>query len=79
MKSNGMKATSKPAPSVRHSILLVEDDPYVAKFIKKRLSAEGFEVIERSNGEEALEVLNAGTVPDLILSFKCPRLTALAC
>lgn len=65
---NGMKATSKPAPSVRHSILLVEDDPYVSKFIRKRLSLEGFEVIERSNGEEALEVLNAGTVPDLILS-----------
>ena len=66
--SDGNQLASATATNVRPSILLVEDDPYVAKFIRKRLTLEGFAVTETSNGEEALEALRTGPLPDLILS-----------
>ncbi len=66
--SKGNQVASATATNSRPSILLVEDDPYVAKFIRKRLTLEGFAVVERSNGEEALQELRSGPLPDLILS-----------
>ncbi len=66
--SNGNKVAPAVTPKRRPTILLVEDDTYVAKFIRKRLTLEGFIVVECSNGEEALEALGNDPLPDLILS-----------
>ncbi len=64
----GLKIVALPSTDVRSRILLVEDNAYVAKYIRKRLTVEGFEVIEMSCAEDALEVLESGTLPDLIIT-----------
>lgn len=62
----------------RQSILLVEDDVYVAKYIRKRLVLEGFDVTQVSNGVEALETLSGAVLPDLIISdLRMPKLDGM--
>jgi len=48
------------------TILVVDDEPINVKILKRLLTAEGFEVIEAANGEEAV-ALAGRTNPDLIL------------
>ncbi len=47
-------------------VLYIEDDPFNRLLIRRILAAEGYEVLEAGNAEEALAVL-AERVPDLIL------------
>src|SRR5437870_13572012 len=51
---------------VSESVLVVDDDPDVARFVEVNLRSAGYEVTVASNGEEALEQAVAGR-PDLIL------------
>jgi CheY-like chemotaxis protein len=46
-------------------ILIVEDDPMVAKLYKTKLEMEGFEVIEAGEGQDGLQKLSQN--PHLIL------------
>ncbi|OHC54717.1 MAG: phosphate regulon transcriptional regulatory protein PhoB [Rhodobacterales bacterium RIFCSPHIGHO2_02_FULL_62_130] len=50
----------------RPLVLLVEDEPAQREVLSYNLTAEGFEVMVASNGDEALEAV-AETAPDLIL------------
>jgi len=47
-------------------IVLAEDEPQIARLVEFKLKKEGYEVICKGNGEEALEVIKAEK-PDLIL------------
>ncbi|MFQ6026503.1 MAG: response regulator, partial [Dehalococcoidia bacterium] len=47
-------------------ILVVDDEPNIREVIKRLLSKEGHEVIEATNGSEALEIVSYGS-PDIIL------------
>lgn len=49
------------------TILVVEDDPQVRKFIRLALESKGFSVSETNNGVEALNYCDA-TLPDLVIS-----------
>jgi len=53
------KAAEPPAaqPVLDGPVLLVEDEPEVRKVIRMQLTANGYPVIEASNGVEALELL----------------------
>jgi CheY-like chemotaxis protein len=51
----------------KKSILLVEDDPALRRSMVFFLELEGFELMEASNGKEALEVIQR-TPPDLIVT-----------
>ncbi|MCP4447670.1 MAG: diguanylate cyclase [Myxococcales bacterium] len=76
---NGSTLASAPQTNARPTVLLVEDDPYVAKFIRKRLILEGFAVVECSDGKEALVSLRTEPLPDLILSdLRMPQLDGFA-
>ncbi len=66
--SKGNNVAPLASPKRRPTILLVEDDVYVAKFIRKRLTLEGFIVEQCANGERAIEALSSEPLPDLILS-----------
>lgn|SRR5215475_11061047 len=61
------------------TILLVDDDADVRRLARSLLTEEGFEVIEASNGAEALEVASAYSRPiDLLLTdMIMPRLNGL--
>ena len=55
-------------------VLLVEDDEAIATVYKLRLQMDGFEVLQASDGEEALRIAR-DTVPDLILlDIRLPKL-----
>lgn len=48
-------------------ILLVEDDEDIRQEISELFREEGYDVVGRRNGREALDALREGTTPDLIL------------
>lgn len=54
-------------PSDKKLLLVVDDEPAVLLLLEHYL-AEAFEVITASNGAEALEMMQAGHIPDLVLS-----------
>ncbi len=58
---------------LREKILIVDDDPDILDVLKITLEAEGYEVIEGHDGQEALDIIKR-TVPDLLITdFKMPR------
>lgn len=57
-----------PARSVAHCpVLIVEDDADLREMMAQLLSLEGYQTATVSNGREALEYLQQGEKPDLIL------------
>jgi len=56
------------APTGKEAILVVEDDPRVRRVTVARLSDAGYRVIEASNGPQALEILDAHPVVDLLFT-----------
>ena len=61
----------------RPLVLLVEDEPAQREVLAYNLQAEGFEVAQASNGEEALEAV-ADSPPDLILlDWMMPHVSGL--
>jgi len=49
------------------TVLVVEDDPPSRELVVRMLQKEGINVRESSNGREAIEVLQSGVKPDLII------------
>lgn len=56
------------APGKGESVLLVEDDPDVLRFIDELLVSLGFTVVAASNADEALAMVPRISRPDLLLS-----------
>jgi len=48
----------EPKSQGRETVLLAEDDPFMRKFVCDMLRAEGYTVLEASNGVDALSLLN---------------------
>ena len=48
-------------------ILLVDDEPGMLRYIKTLLEVEEHQVATASTGEEALEIVEKGLNPDLVL------------
>ncbi len=64
-----------PAPSVRHAILLVDDDQTVREVTAQMLDTLGYSVIEADSGAKALELLENGVSVDLLLAdFAMPTM-----
>lgn len=59
------------------TILLIEDEPNVASFIKKGLKEEGYEVLIAYDGQTGLEVLNQNLVDLIILDIILPGINGL--
>jgi len=57
---------------LREKILIVDDDSDILDVLKITLEAEGYEVIEGHDGQEALDIIKR-TTPDLLITdFKMP-------
>jgi DNA-binding response OmpR family regulator len=54
-------------------VLLVEDDPRIARFVKRGLEAEGYVVDHADNGEDGLELARSGDHAVVILDRMLPR------
>src|SRR5262249_21698057 len=66
------RGRSPPSPTpVTHSpprsVLVVEDDPHARDALSHLLGGEGYAVRTAANGRDALTLLSAGPLPDLIL------------
>lgn len=62
--------TDSPATTLRRSaapILLVEDDDPLREILARHLRARGHEIHEAASAEDAVEVLQAGLRPGLVL------------
>ncbi len=62
-----MRSPNFDKRATERTLLVVEDDEDIREAIGGLLSSEGFHVIGRSNGREALDWLRASSKPDLIL------------
>jgi DNA-binding response OmpR family regulator len=58
--------TSEGNATARRSVLIVEDDPAVARILRVCLRRAGFETIEAETGGEALKKMDEGP-PDAVL------------
>jgi CheY-like chemotaxis protein len=56
-----------PGRNLPHRVLVVEDEPENRLFIGLMLRTEGYEVLEAEDGHAALEALQRGPLPELIL------------
>jgi two-component system cell cycle sensor histidine kinase/response regulator CckA len=49
-------------------ILVVDDEPKIRSLIRTLLTRQGYEILEASDGVEALSLCNRGPSPDLLLT-----------
>jgi len=57
-----------------HKILVVDDEPRIAKILEEYLTRMGFHVTKASGGEEAIGILHSDVKIDLmILDMKMPK------
>ncbi|WP_088265761.1 response regulator transcription factor [Bacillus mycoides] len=61
----------------KYSILIVDDDRDIIRFVNENLKQEGFSVFSADNGDEALEVLNNNDVQLAILDVMMPQMDGI--
>jgi CheY-like chemotaxis protein len=55
-------------------VLYIEDDPSVTRSVARLLRLHGYEVISAASGDEAIQLIEDGLIPELILSdYHLPR------
>jgi DNA-binding response OmpR family regulator len=59
-------------------VLLIEDEPDVARVVRGALDAEGFAVDVRGNGEEGLQLATSSFYDAIILDWNLPALDGLS-
>jgi two-component system KDP operon response regulator KdpE len=62
------------APAAPLSVLLVDDEPAIRRFLRLSFDAEGYKVEEAGDGKAALDILGARTPDLLILDLGLPDL-----
>ena len=58
-------------------ILVVDDEPSIRRFAMRALLEEGFHVREAGDGEQALQIVDAGGVSVLVSDVVMPRLNGV--
>ncbi|MDF4730522.1 response regulator, partial [Vibrio parahaemolyticus] len=61
----------------KNSILIVDDDQDIVRFMNVNLMQEGFKVFSAYNGEEALEIINNNSIQIAILDIMMPKRNVL--
>ncbi|MGE5583869.1 MAG: response regulator [Bacillota bacterium] len=49
------------------SVLIIDDEPIIAKVLEELLTEEGFQVVSVNNGDAGLELIRQGFIPGIIL------------
>jgi two-component system response regulator MprA len=61
-----------------HKLLVVDDDPALARTLRRALGIEGYDVECAGDGDEALQRLTAGRFDAVVLDVSMPRVDGLA-
>ncbi|MDR4359427.1 response regulator transcription factor [Bacillus anthracis] len=61
----------------KNSILIVDDDQDIVRFMNVNLMQEGFKVFSAYNGEEALEIINNNSIQLAILDIMMPQMDGI--
>ena len=61
----------------KNSILIVDDDQDIVRFMNVNLMQEGFKVFSAHNGEEALEIINKNNIQLAILDIMMPQMDGI--
>src|SRR6201987_4365571 len=64
-------------PSMKQTIALVDDDRNILTSVQMTLEQEGFQVRTYTDGESALQALNAKPVDLAVLDIKMPRMDGM--
>lgn len=67
-----MTATNGTATATRTRILLIEDEPSVAAFLRTALERRGYEVVPSPSAAEGLQLLATGDFRGVISDFRTP-------
>jgi DNA-binding response OmpR family regulator len=59
-------------------LLIVDDDPDIRLLLRFELAAEGHDIVEAGNGEEALAALEGGSIDLMLLDMMMPILDGWA-
>ena len=60
-----------------HKILLVEDEPNIARFVELELTHEGYEITKAEDGREGLKLAEGGGFDLMLLDIMLPGLNGL--
>ncbi len=69
-------AQAQQAPPRQPTILLVDDDELVGRYLKRLLEDHGFDVVALSGGRSALEWLDSNAPQLLVVDLKMPGMNA---
>ena len=58
-------------------VLIVDDEANIRKDLSAQVKAAGYQVLEATNGLEALELLNKGEIDAVISDLRMPHLDGL--
>lgn len=75
---NGEFSVDKRSESHLLKILVVDDDAHIRELVRLYLEDEGFEIIEKSNGADALEYAENHAVDMVILDIMMPKMDGWA-
>jgi len=64
--------TSATTAAARARILLIEDEPSVAQFLRTALERRGYEVVASASAADGLELLASGNFRGVISDFRTP-------
>ena len=67
-----MTLSPAAATSARPKVLVIEDEPSVASFLRTALERHGYHVVSSSSGAEGLQLLAAGDFSGVISDFRTP-------
>jgi two-component system KDP operon response regulator KdpE len=59
------------------NVLLIDDEPQIRRVLRTSLTAQGANVLDVQNGEEALEILRSQTVDVILLDLNMPGMGGL--
>lgn len=72
-----MRPEDTGVPTVFNKILVVDDQPVIRQIARSTLQSQGYEILEASNGEDALEIARV-ELPDLVLlDVRMPGISGL--
>jgi len=65
--SDSEENLKKPLKDNQNKILIVDDDPVNLTVLNNQLSIHNFQIVEATNGHDALKIIEGGNRPDLVL------------